>query len=152
MASYGKLKALRVSYLKIDGTFVRDLANNPLDRAMVQSINQLAHVLGIETVAEGVSGAPLMDRLRVLGVDYAQGFGVDSPRAARRPARTGRRRRRSTTSRRALLTTHGPATGGAPPGRGARAGLPPRPYGNGSLPPYRMRASSSWATSAESGR
>lgn len=79
MASYGKLKALRVSYLKIDGAFVRDLANNPLDRAMVQSINQLAHVLGIATVAEGVSSAPLLDRLRSLGVDYAQGFGVDQP-------------------------------------------------------------------------
>jgi diguanylate cyclase (GGDEF)-like protein/PAS domain S-box-containing protein len=79
MASYSKLKALRVSYLKIDGTFVRDLANNPLDRAMVQSINQLAHVLGIATVAEGVSGAPLMERLRSLGVDYAQGFGVELP-------------------------------------------------------------------------
>jgi diguanylate cyclase (GGDEF)-like protein/PAS domain S-box-containing protein len=79
MASYSKLKALRVSYLKIDGTFVRDLANNPQDRAMVQSINQLAHVLGIATVAEGVSGAPLMERLRSLGVDYAQGFGVELP-------------------------------------------------------------------------
>jgi len=79
MASYGKLKALRVSYLKIDGTFVRDLAHNPLDRAMVQSINQLAHVLGIATVAEGVGGTPLVDRLRSLGVDYAQGYGVYTP-------------------------------------------------------------------------
>lgn len=80
MASYGKLKALRVQYLKIDGTFVRDLATNPLDRAMVESINQMAHVLGVRTVAEGVSGAPLLDRLERLGVDYAQGFGVARPR------------------------------------------------------------------------
>lgn len=81
MASYGKLKALRVQYLKIDATFVRDLATNPLDRAMVESINQMAHVLGVRTVAEGVSGAPLLDRLESLGVDYAQGFGVARPRA-----------------------------------------------------------------------
>lgn len=80
MASYGKLKALRVDYLKIDGTFVRDLATNPLDRAMVESINQMAHVLGVRTVAEGVSGLPLLERLESLGVDYAQGFGVGRPR------------------------------------------------------------------------
>ncbi|HUF78383.1 MAG TPA: EAL domain-containing protein [Thermoanaerobaculia bacterium] len=80
MASYAKLKALRVSFLKIDGAFVRDLNHNPLDRAMVESINQMAHVLGIETVAEGVSGASLLERLEALGVDYAQGFGVELPR------------------------------------------------------------------------
>ena len=79
MASYSKLKALRVSFLKIDGTFVRDLGHNPLDRAMVRSIHQLAHVLGIRTVAEGVSSPALLDRLRALGIDYAQGFGVDEP-------------------------------------------------------------------------
>ena len=79
MASYSKLKALRVNYLKIDGTFVRDLGNNALDRAMVRSINQLAHVLGIETVAEGVGTPALLDRLRSLGIDYAQGYGVDRP-------------------------------------------------------------------------
>ncbi len=79
MASYSKLKSLRVSYLKIDAMFVRDLASNPLDRAMVESINQMAHVLGIETVAEGVSAASLVARLEKLGVDYAQGFEVDQP-------------------------------------------------------------------------
>jgi EAL domain-containing protein (putative c-di-GMP-specific phosphodiesterase class I) len=79
MASYSKLKALEVHYLKIDGTFVRDLGNSSLDRAMVRSINQLAHVLGIETVAEGVGTPALLDRLRSLGVDYAQGYGVDRP-------------------------------------------------------------------------
>jgi EAL domain-containing protein (putative c-di-GMP-specific phosphodiesterase class I) len=80
MASYSKLKALRVAFLKIDGTFIRDLTTNPLDRAMVDSINQMAHVLGIRTVAEGVSGAALLQKLEALGVDYAQGFGVEEPR------------------------------------------------------------------------
>jgi diguanylate cyclase (GGDEF)-like protein/PAS domain S-box-containing protein len=80
MASYSKLKALRVSFLKIDGTFIRDLTTNPLDRAMVDSINQMAHVLGIRTVAEGVSGLALLQKLEALGVDYAQGFGVEEPR------------------------------------------------------------------------
>ncbi len=79
MASYSKLKTLQVSYLKIDGTFVRDLASNPLDRAMVESINQMAHVLGIETVAEGVAAPRLLARLATLGVDYAQGFEVGEP-------------------------------------------------------------------------
>jgi len=92
MASYSKLKSLRVSYLKIDGMFVRDLASNPLDRAMVESITQMAHVLGIETVAEGVSAPRLLARLEKLGVDYVQGFEVDRPsplEAVGRQARVG---------------------------------------------------------------
>jgi len=79
MASYSKLKGLRVQFLKIDQAFVRDLAHNRLDRAMVESINQMAHVLGIRTVAEGVSSELLLDKLKVLGVDYAQGFWIDRP-------------------------------------------------------------------------
>jgi len=79
MASYGKLRGLSVQYLKIDHTFIRDLANNPLDRAMVGSIHQMAHVLGIQTIAEGVSSEPLLERLRQIGVDYVQGFWVDRP-------------------------------------------------------------------------
>jgi len=79
MSSYSKLKGLPVQYLKIDHTFIRDLANNPLDRAMVQSIHQMAHVLGIETIAEGVSSEPLLERLRQIGVDYVQGFWLDRP-------------------------------------------------------------------------
>ena len=92
MASYSKLKSLRVSYLKIDGMFVRDLASNPLDRAMVESINQMAHVLGIETVAEGVAAPRLLGRLEKLGVDYVQGFEVGRPgplEAIGRQARAG---------------------------------------------------------------
>ena len=79
MSSYSKLKGLPVQFLKIDHTFIRDLANNPLDRAMVESIHQMAHVLGIETIAEGVSSEPLLERLRQIGVDYAQGFWLDRP-------------------------------------------------------------------------
>ncbi len=79
MSSYSKLKGLPVQYLKIDHTFIRDLANNPLDRAMVESIHQMAHVLGIETIAEGVSSEPLLERLRQIGVDYAQGYWLDRP-------------------------------------------------------------------------
>jgi len=79
MSSYSKLKGLPVQFLKIDHTFIRDLANNPLDRAMVESIHQMAHVLGIETIAEGVSSEPLLERLRQIGVDYAQGFWLDQP-------------------------------------------------------------------------
>jgi diguanylate cyclase (GGDEF)-like protein/PAS domain S-box-containing protein len=94
MSSYSYLRDLPVSYLKIDGKFIKDLVTDPLDRAMVESINQVGHVMGIQTVAEAVSSNAVVERLRTLGVDYAQGNWISPPRplgdtctaAAPRPA------------------------------------------------------------------
>jgi diguanylate cyclase (GGDEF)-like protein/PAS domain S-box-containing protein len=80
MSSYGYLKELPVSFLKIDGKLVKDVVTDPLDLAMVESINQVGHVMGIQTVAEGVASAAVVERLQALGVDYAQGNWISPPR------------------------------------------------------------------------
>jgi len=80
MSSYGYLKELPVAFLKIDAKFIKDLVTDPLDQAMVESINQVGHVMGIETVAEGVTNAAVVERLKLLGVDYAQGNWISPPR------------------------------------------------------------------------
>jgi EAL domain-containing protein (putative c-di-GMP-specific phosphodiesterase class I) len=80
MSSYGYLKELPVSFLKIDGKFIKDVVTDPLDRAMVESINQVGHVMGLRTIAEGVSSAAVVERLRLLGVDFAQGNWISAPR------------------------------------------------------------------------
>ncbi|MFN2348036.1 MAG: EAL domain-containing protein [Thioalkalivibrio sp.] len=79
MSSFGYLKQLKVDYLKIDGSFVRDIADDPISRAMVESINHIGHIMGIETIAECVSHEALMHHLRDIGVDFAQGFGLHLP-------------------------------------------------------------------------
>jgi len=79
MSSYSYLKEIPVSFLKIDGKFIQDMATDPLDRAMVESINQVGHVMGLQTVGEGVASGAAFERLRTLGVDYAQGNWVSPP-------------------------------------------------------------------------
>ncbi len=76
LSSFGYLKALPVDYLKIDGEFVRDMAHDPVDRTMVESINHLGHVMGMETIAEFVEDTETLEILRGLGVDYVQGQGI----------------------------------------------------------------------------
>jgi diguanylate cyclase (GGDEF)-like protein/PAS domain S-box-containing protein len=79
MSSYGYLKELPVSFLKIDGKFIRDIVTDPLDLAMVESINQVGHVMGVQTVAEEVSNSAIVERLKGLGIDYAQGNWLSAP-------------------------------------------------------------------------
>lgn len=79
LSSFAYLKNLPVDYLKIDGAFVKDLADDPIDRAMVQAINQIGHVMNLKTIAEFVENDAIMQRLGDIGVDYAQGYGVSKP-------------------------------------------------------------------------
>ena len=79
MASFAYLKTLPVDVLKIDGVFVRDLANNEVDPVLVRSMCEVARSLGKVTVAEWVEDRKLIDRLRQLGVDQAQGYGIHEP-------------------------------------------------------------------------
>ena len=81
MSSFAYLKYLPVDYIKIDGVFVRDMADDPMDHAIVEAINRIAHILGLKTVAEFVEDATILERLRGIGVDYAQGYFVAKPEA-----------------------------------------------------------------------
>jgi diguanylate cyclase (GGDEF)-like protein/PAS domain S-box-containing protein len=80
LSSFGYLKSLPVDYLKIDGSFVRDMVDDPVDHAMVESINQLGHVMGMRTIAEYAESEAILACLRRLGVDYAQGHAVGDAR------------------------------------------------------------------------
>ncbi|MES9852757.1 MAG: EAL domain-containing protein [Candidatus Thiodiazotropha sp. L084R] len=79
MSSFAYLKQLPVDYLKIDGSFVRNMLNDPVDRAMVESINHVGHLMGLQTIAEYVENDQILEQLIDIGVDYAQGYGVVQP-------------------------------------------------------------------------
>ncbi len=81
-SSFAYLKNLPVDKLKIDGAFVQGMANSQIDQAMVQSMNQVAHALGKQTIAEYVEDAATLELLRDYGVDYAQGNYLGKPREA----------------------------------------------------------------------
>lgn len=76
LSSYAYLRALGVHYLKIDGSFVRGLAEDPINHALVESIHRVAQVLGLKTIAEWAEDEPTLAALRQIGVDYAQGYAV----------------------------------------------------------------------------
>ena len=80
LSSFAYLRALPVDYLKIDGVFIRGLAGNPINRALVKAINEVGHVMGIRTIAEFVEDAQTLAAVRELGIDYAQGYAVGGVR------------------------------------------------------------------------
>jgi diguanylate cyclase (GGDEF)-like protein len=79
LSSLAYLRSLPVSVLKIDGSFVRDSVGNTRSESMVRAIAQLAHTMGMETVAEYVETDELRMRMAALGVDYGQGFAIGKP-------------------------------------------------------------------------
>lgn len=70
---FGYLKSLPVQYLKIDGQFVRDVLTDPLDLVAVKSFVEVAEVVGLKTIAQFVETQEILERLKDLGVDFAQG-------------------------------------------------------------------------------
>lgn len=79
LSSYEYIQQLPVDLLKIDGVFIRNIVNNRKDEALVRSINDLAHFMGMKTIAEYVENDQIFNLLRDIGVDKAQGFGVHKP-------------------------------------------------------------------------
>jgi len=81
LSSFSYLQNMPIDYLKIDGSFVHDIHLNAINRAMVDAINQIGHVMGIETICEYVETAAVLHVLRELNVDFAQGYHIDRPLA-----------------------------------------------------------------------
>jgi diguanylate cyclase (GGDEF)-like protein/PAS domain S-box-containing protein len=79
LSSFGYLKNFSVDYLKIDGSFVIDITSDPIDAAMVKSINEIGQIMGKKTVAEWVENQAIADILIDIGVDYAQGYHYSKP-------------------------------------------------------------------------
>ena len=79
MSSFGYLKHLPVDFIKIDGSFVKDVAHDPVAVAMVRAINDVGHVMGKKTIGEFVDGEIVLGALREIGVDFAQGNWISPP-------------------------------------------------------------------------
>ncbi len=86
LSSFGYLKHFPVDFLKIDGSFVKGLLHDAIDREMVRSINEIGHLTGKKTIAEWAENAEIIELLRNLGVDYAQGYGVAQPQRLKHTA------------------------------------------------------------------
>lgn len=80
LSSFSYLKNLPVDYLKIDGSFIRDVVDDPHDCVMVEAISRVGHVMGLKIVAEYVENAAILEQVRSLGIDYAQGHAIEVAR------------------------------------------------------------------------
>ncbi len=79
LSSFAYLKHLPVDYIKIDGTFIKNIVNNRLDYVMVSSINDIAHSMGMKTIGEYVENEEIYNCLKEIGIDYAQGYWLGKP-------------------------------------------------------------------------
>jgi len=79
LSSFGYLKQLPVNYLKIDGSFVRHMESEGVEYSMVSTINHLAHIMGLQTIAECIENQAQMQMLKDMGVDYGQGYYLGPP-------------------------------------------------------------------------
>ena len=79
VSSFSYLKTLPVDYLKIDGGFIRNLVTDEIDRAMVEAVHRIGHIMGLRTIAEWVQNEAILEKLREIGVDYGQGYASGEP-------------------------------------------------------------------------
>ncbi len=79
LSSFAYLKNLSVDYLKIDGSFIKDVLSDAADASMVEAINQVGHVMGLKTIAEYVENSEIHQAMQNMGVDFVQGFGIHRP-------------------------------------------------------------------------
>ena len=87
MSSFTYLKHLPVDFLKIDGSFVKGMLQDPVDAAMVEAIHRIGRVTGKQTIAESVETIAIRDALAAVGVDYAQGYWLAPPAPTGGPRR-----------------------------------------------------------------
>ncbi len=80
-SSFAYLKTLPIDFLKIDGMFVKDIVNDQIAYSMVKSINEIGQIMGMKTIAEWVENQEILGKLKEIGVDYAQGYGINHPQA-----------------------------------------------------------------------
>lgn len=114
MASFGYLKNLPVDFIKIDGSFIRNIETDPVSYLIVRAVTDIGHQLGLKVVAEWVADDRARDLLRGLSVDYAQGFRHPPARSGALLPRSGRPRPRAARS-----PGRGPAAAPVAPGRAA---------------------------------
>jgi diguanylate cyclase (GGDEF)-like protein/PAS domain S-box-containing protein len=79
LSSFAYLRDLPVDFLKIDGEFIKNMVEDQVKRALVESINQIGHVIGVQTIAEWVENRATLDALKEIGVDYVQGYWIAKP-------------------------------------------------------------------------
>lgn len=79
LSSFGYLTNLPIDFIKIDGKIVRDCASNPIHRSIIKAINQIAHIMNLQTIAEFAEDQILVMQLRELGLDYVQGYAISLP-------------------------------------------------------------------------
>jgi len=79
-ASFSHLKTMNINYLKIQGDFFKDIINNPVNHEMARSINEIAHILNIKTIAEHIEDEESLEEVLAIGIDYAQGNIISEPR------------------------------------------------------------------------
>jgi diguanylate cyclase (GGDEF)-like protein len=89
LSSFSYLKSLSVDFLKVDGSFVKQVEDDKMSRAIVDAINIIGHVAGLKTIAEFVERKQTRDVLQLMGVDFAQGYGIQRPQPlkTRRPGK-----------------------------------------------------------------
>jgi len=79
LSSFAYLKNIPVDFLKIDGSFIRDIADDETDHAFVEAIHQIGAIMGLKTIAEFVENEQIYHLLKQMGVEYAQGFYLGIP-------------------------------------------------------------------------
>ncbi|QKQ25855.1 EAL domain-containing protein [Candidatus Reidiella endopervernicosa] len=79
LSSFGYLKNLPIDFIKIDGMFVKDILDDPVDLVLVEAITKVAHEIGVPTIAEFVENEAIEQKLKQIGVDYAQGYHIGYP-------------------------------------------------------------------------
>ena len=81
LSSFSYLKKLSIDYLKIDGSLIKDIVSSTLDQTMVSAIADIAKVMNVKTIAEYVENDSILEKLKVLNIDYAQGYEIMKPQA-----------------------------------------------------------------------